>query len=103
MFGEILRPSWDHAATAPEDIKGYLDDYIDWEDSVYARFSDISNQLISTGFPCEANLVREGLPRKELERVRRMLTEYGLSGWDMAYILQADKELHDKIKKKEEA
>lgn len=45
--------------------------------------------------------MREGLPRKELEKVRRMLTEYGLSGWDMAYILPAGKELHDRMKKKE--
>ena len=54
------------------------------------------------GFPCEAALVRKGLPRKELKRARRMLAEYGLSGWDMTYILPADKKLHDKIKKKEE-
>lgn len=45
-------------------------------------------------------LVQEGLPRKELEKVRRMLVEYGLSGWDMTYILPADKVLHDKIKEK---
>lgn len=38
----------------------------------------------------EAELVKEGLPRKELKKVRRMLTEYGLSGWDMTYVFQAD-------------
>lgn len=103
MFGEILQPSWDYVVTAPEDIKSYLEGYVSWENSVYAHLADISNQLIVMGFPCEAKLVRKGLPRKELEKVRRMLTEYGLSGWDMAYILQADKELHGKIKKKEEA
>lgn len=43
-----------------------------------------------------------GHPRKELERVRRILAEYGLSGWDMAYILPSDKDLHDRMKKKEE-
>ena len=53
------------------------------------------------GFPCEAKLVREGLPRKELKKVRRMLVEYGFSGWDMTYILPADKELHDHMKRKE--
>lgn len=63
--------------------------------------ADISNHLIVMGFPCEAKLMREGLPRKELEKVRRMLTEYGLSGWDMAYILPAGKELHDRMKRKE--
>lgn len=103
MFDEILQPSWDYIVTAPEDIRSYLEGYVDWEDSVYTRLADISNQLISAGFPCEAKLVRKGLPRKELEKVRRMLTEYGLSGWDMTYILQADKELHDRMKKKEEA
>lgn len=102
MFGEVIQPSWDYVVTAPEDIKGYLDGYIAWENSVYTRLSDISNRLIVMGFPCEAELVREGLPRKELEKVRRMLVEYGLSGWDMTYILPADKELHDRMKKKEE-
>lgn len=71
-----------------------------WENSVYTRLADISNQLIIMGFPCEAELEREGLLRKELEKVRRMLTGYGLSGRDMAYILPVDKELHDCIKKR---
>lgn len=102
MFGEIIQPSWDYVVTVPEDIKGYLDGYIDWENSVYTRLADISNRLIVMGFPCEAELVRDGLPRKELEKVRRMLVEYGLSGWDMAYILLADKALHDRMKEKEE-
>lgn len=101
MFGEAIQPSWDYVITAPEDIKGYLEGYIEWENSVYTRLADISNRLIVKGFPCEAELVREGLPRKELEKVRRMLTEYGLSGWDMAYILPADKKLHDRMKRKE--
>lgn len=84
-----------------EDIKGYPGSYVAWEDSVYTRLGDISARLIALGFPCKAKLVREGMPRKELKRVRRMLTEYGLSGWDMTYILPADKELHDRIKGKE--
>lgn len=102
MFGEIVEPNWDFEVTPPEDIKAYLEGYIAWENSVYTRLADISNRLIVSGFPCEAELVREGLPRKELEKVRRMLAEYGLSGWDMTYILPADKELHEKIKAKEE-
>lgn len=102
MFGEILQPSWDYTVTAPEDIKSYLEGYIAWEDSVYTRLGDISARLIAFGFPCEAKLVRDGLPRKELKKMRRMLTEYSLSGWDMTYILPADKALHDRIKKKEE-
>lgn len=101
MFGEVIEPDWNFSVVAPEDIKGYLEGYIAWENSVYTRLADISNRLIVMGFPCEAELVRDGLPRKELERVRRMLAEYGLSGWDMTYILQADKELHERIKKKE--
>lgn len=54
------------------------------------------------GFPYEASLVREGLPSKEVEKVRRMLAEYSLSGWDMPYILLKDRELHNRIKEKEE-
>lgn len=80
-----------------------LERYINRKSSVYAWSADISNRLIVMGFPCEGELVRDGLPWKELEKVRQMLTEYGPSGWDTTYILQTDKELHDKIKKKEEA
>lgn len=102
MFGEIVEPDWDYTVTYPADIKGYLEAYLDWEDGVYSRLAVISNELIVMGFPCEAKLVREGLPKKEVEKVRRMLTEYGLSGWDMPYILLKDRELHEKIKALEE-
>lgn len=98
MFGEVLEPDWDYTITAPADIPGYLDAYLDWENSVYTRLSSIANDLVVAGFPCEAELVQEGLPRKEIERVRRMLTEYALSGWDMSYILIRDRELHGKVK-----
>jgi hypothetical protein len=102
MFGEVVEPDWDYTVTAPSDIRGYLEAYLDWEDSVYTRLSSISNDLVVAGFPCEAELVSEGLPRKEIERVRRMLTEYALSGWDMPYILIKDRELHEKVKALEE-
>lgn len=102
MFGEVIEPTLDYTVSAPVDIKGYLEAYLDWEDSVYSRLAAISNELIVLGFPCEAELVREGLPRKEVEKVRRMLVEYGLSGWDMPYILLKDRELHNCIKEKEE-
>lgn len=101
MFGEIVEPDQDYTVTAPADIKGYLEAYLDWENGVYARLGEIANELETMGMPCEAALVRKGLPRSEIEDVRRMLTEYGLSGWDMSYILLADKKIHGKIKKKE--
>jgi hypothetical protein len=101
MFGEIVEPDWDYSVKVPSDIKEYLEAYIDWEDSVYSRLAAISNDLAVLGFPRESNLIQEGLPRKELERVRRMLAEYGLSGWDMPYILLKDRELHNKIKEME--
>lgn len=101
MFGKVIEPDWNYTVTAPEDIQGYLESYLNWEDSVYTRLANISNRLIVMGFPCKSELVRKGLPRKELEKVRRMLTEYGLSGWDMTYILPADKALHDRMKEKE--
>lgn len=101
MFWEAIEPDWDYTVDDSEDIKGYPESYVAWEDSEYTRLGDISARLIALGFPCKTKLVREGMPRKELKRVRRMLTEYGLSGWDMTYILPADKELHDRIKGKE--
>lgn len=101
MFGEAIEPDWDYTVTAPMDIKGYLEAYLDWENSVYTRLGDIANNLENMGMPCEAALVRKGLPNKELECVRRMLAEYGLSGFDMTYILLKDKKLHEKIKKTE--
>lgn len=102
MFGEVIEPDWDYIISVPDDIKSYLEAYLDWEDGVYAQLSAISNDLIVAGFPCEAELVREDLPRKEIEKVRRMLVEYSLSGWDMPYILLKDRELHNYIKEKEE-
>lgn len=102
MFGEVVEPEWDYVVSAPDDIKGYLEAYLEWEDGVYSKLASISNELIVMGFPCEAELVRDGLPRKEVEKVRRMLVEYGLSGWDMPYILIRDRELHNQIKEKEE-
>lgn len=102
MFGEVIEPDWNYTVAAPADIKDYLEAYLDWENSVYARLSAIFAELENMGFPCEAKLVREGLPKDEIKKVRRMLTEYGLSGWDMSYILLKDKRLHKKIKKLEE-
>lgn len=101
MFGKIVEPDRDFSVTAPDDIKGYLEGYVAWENSVYTHLGDISARLVALGFPCEAELVRDGLPNKELNKVRRMLAEYGLSGWDMTYILPADKALHDRMKRKE--
>lgn len=102
MFGEAIEPDLEYSIDDPADIKGYLEAYLDWEDSVYSRLASISNDLIVMGYPCEAEQVRKGLPRKEVEKVRRMLVEYGLSGWDIPYILLKDRELHEKIKKFEE-
>jgi hypothetical protein len=98
MFGEIVEPSWDYAAPAPGGLQEYLTEYLDWENTVYTKLAEISNTLMVDGYPCEAELVRGGLNRKEIERVRRMITEYSLSGWDMPYILERDKALHDKMK-----
>lgn len=101
MFGEIVEPEWGYTVAEPGDIREYLEGYLDWENSVYTRLAEINSELIQMGFPYEAKLVREGLPMKEIGKVRCMLEEYGLSGWDMTYILIKDKELHEKMKKKE--
>lgn len=101
MFGELIEPEWDYTLTPPADLKGYLEAYLEWEDSVYTRLSQISAELEDMGFSCEAKLVRKGIPRREIEKVRRMLEKYTLSGWDMSYILIADHKLHEKMKKKE--
>jgi ferritin len=102
MFGEILEPDWSYSPPEPKDLRTYLEAYLDWENGVYAKLADISNRLVTLGFPCEADLVCEGLNRKEIEKIRRMLTEYSLSGWDVSYILLADRRLHEKMKEKEE-
>jgi hypothetical protein len=100
MFGELLEPSWAYDLPEPDSIKDYLESYTEWECAVYSELAEIANELTVEGYPCEAELVSSGLPRKELERVRRMLTEYSMSGWDVSYILLRDKELHDKMKAK---
>lgn len=99
MFGEILEPSENFSVSTPNNIQGYLEAYAVWENSVYSRLANINRQLIKLGFPNEAKLVRESLPCKEMKRVWRILTEYSLSVWDMSYILQDNKEFHDKKKR----
>jgi ferritin len=101
MFGEVIEPDWNYSVSAPMDIKGYLDAYLEWENSVYTRLAAIVEELEELGFPCEAALVSDGIGTKEIERVRRMMQAYTLAGWDMTYILITDKQLHDKMKRKE--
>lgn len=103
MFGEVLEPDWNYSISTPRDLKDILNDYLKWEISVYKRINDIGDKLISYNCTCEYNLVTECLydVRKEIEKVRRMIQEYSMSGWDMSYILIKDKKLHDEMKEKE--
>lgn len=41
--------------------------------------------------PARQSLSGAGSPTERFEKVRRVLTEYELSGWDTAYILLKDK------------
>jgi hypothetical protein len=101
LFAAIVRPDWAFSVAAPGTVKEYLENYLNWENHVYTRLGRIAEELDALGYPAEAELVRDGLPEKELERVRRWITEYDLALWDMSYILLDDKKLHKKIKKKE--
>ena len=69
------------------------------KNSVYTRLADIDRY----GFPVRGGACGGEPALEGAGEVRQMPTEYGLSGWDMTYILPADRELHDRIKKKEEA
>lgn len=103
MFGEVLEPTWDYEVTMPKDLKEYLQKYLAWELGVYKEVTEIANKLVVLGYNCESSLVSSCLPgvRKEIEKVRRWLTEFELVNYDMSYILIKDKELHDKIKETE--
>jgi hypothetical protein len=93
MFDETIKPRWDYSISEPGNLKAYLEAYLDWEVYVYSKLSAITYELRANGFPCEAELVKEGLPQEEIKYIRRMLKEYSLTGWDMAYILEQDEEI----------
>lgn len=104
MFGENIQPDWSYTPPVATSMKDYLDKYLTWEIGVYETISRTVINLVESGYLCEADLIKECLPgvRKEIEKVRRMIKEYGMVDYDMVYVLEADKKLHDKIKKMEE-
>lgn len=101
MFGDVLEPSWDFASEMPTSLKHYLEIYLAWEVHVYKEINAIANELTIEGYNYEAELISSCIcdVRKEIEKIRRWLSDYDLVKWDFAYIKIDDHELHNKIKK----
>ena len=83
---------------AARDLQDYQRQYIDLYDKY--RSQDIRDkENINDDIFFETELIKQ--LEANIDYIL-MSVEYGLSGWDMTYILPADKALHDKIKEKEE-
>lgn len=104
MFDTTLSIEWENGVSTPRDIKSAIEMYLEWEINVYEELNRISNELTVKGYKAEAELVASHIQpvRKEIERCKRWLQKGNVSKWDIVYLLQCDKELHDKIKAIEE-
>lgn len=105
MHGSAISPD-----TAPwvipeiTDVKSYLQAYLDYELDVEAKMNNLVNRLVIAEKNGEAAQVQNiKCVQKEIEKIRRWMQSFELSGWDMAYILDLDKKLHDKYKEKEKS
>jgi hypothetical protein len=103
MFGVNLEPTWDYVPSKADTLESILNSYIDWEIEVYSGLANIGNSLITMELPEEARMVSKHVKgvRKEIEKARRKIMDYNMVNWDMAYIKEDDKILHDKIKEME--
>ena len=104
LFEENLEPSWDYSVKESIDLKEHLEQYLDWEISVYVNLGVISNQLVAKGFTNESDLVLGAIcgVAKEVSKIRRWLHDFEFTNYDTSYIKLVDKVLHDKIKEIEE-
>ena len=76
--------------------------YLGWEQATKDVYQKYATALREQGYVADAIFVDRLVEDvdNELERLERIITDLITSGYDPVYILESQKELHDKYKKK---
>lgn len=104
IFGVNIEVQFKKTPKSINSLEEYYRNYLDWEIYVYEELNEIANELVENGYNEEANYILKDLKgvKKEVEKIRRHIQDAEIVQYDMSYIKIMDKELHKKLKSKEE-
>lgn len=104
IFGVNIEVQFKKTPKSINSLEEYYRNYLDWEIYVYEELNEIANELVENGYNEEANYILKDLKgvKKEVEKVRRHIQDAEIVQYDMSYLKIMDKELHKRLKPKEE-
>ena len=104
IFGVNIEVRFKSTPNPISDLESYYRNYLDWEIYVYEELNEIANELVESGYNEEACYLLKDLKnvKKEVEKIRRHIQDAEIVQYDMSYLKIMDKELHKKLKPKEE-
>lgn len=104
IFGVNIEVQFKSTPNPISDLESYYRNYLDWEIYVYEELNEIANELVESGYNEEACYLLKDLKnvKKEVEKIRRHIQDADIVQYDMSYLKIMDKELHKKLKPKEE-
>ena len=104
IFGVNIEVQFKSTPNPISDLESYHRNYLDWEIYVYEELNEIANELVESGYNEEACYLLKDLKnvKKEVEKIRRHIQDAEIVQYDMSYLKIMDKELHKRLKPKEE-
>ena len=104
IFGVNIEVQFKKTPKSINNLEEYYRNYLDWEIYVYEELNEIANELVENGYNEEANYRLKDLKgvKKEVEKIRRHIQDAEIVQYDMSYLKIMDKELHKRLKPKEE-
>lgn len=104
IFGVNIEVQFKSTPNPISDLESYYRNYLDWEIYVYEELNEIANELVESGYNEEACYLLKDLKnvKKEVEKIRRHIQDAEIVQYDMSYLKIMDKELHKRLKPKEE-
>lgn len=104
IFGVNIEVQFKSTPNPISDLESYYRSYLDWEIYVYEELNEIANELVESGYNEEACYLLKDLKnvKKEVEKIRRHIQDADIVQYDMSYLKIMDKELHKRLKPKEE-
>ena len=104
IFGVNIEVQFKSTPNPISDLESYYRNYLDWEIYVYEELNEIANELVESGYNEEACYLLKDLKnvKKEVEKIRRHIQDAEIVQYDMSYLKIMDKELHERLKPKEE-